>query len=84
LLDIEANDLEIPMLESKVIIVTGGATGIGLGISLLLAARGAQVAIVQITREEAQRAARSIPGAVGFGADISDRAQVQAMTAEMG
>jgi glucose 1-dehydrogenase len=76
-------NLETPVLEGKVIIVTGGATGIGLGISMLLAARGAHVAIVQITLEEARRAAHSIPGAAAFAADISDCAQVEAMTAEV-
>jgi len=67
------------MLDGKVIIVTGGATGIGRGISTLLTAKGARVAIVQITLEEAQEAAQSIPEAVGFAADIGDRSQVETM-----
>src|ERR1700760_3055770 len=70
----------IDMLDGKVIIVTGGATGIGYGICSLLAEKGARVGIVQITVEEARQAARSVPGAFGFAADISDRAQVEAMT----
>ncbi|MBS1798421.1 MAG: glucose 1-dehydrogenase [Acidobacteria bacterium] len=68
------------MLDGKVIIVTGGATGIGCGISTVLAAKGARLAIVQITLEEARQAAQSISGAVGFAADISNRSQVEAMT----
>lgn len=68
------------MLDGKVIIVTGGSTGIGYGISTVLAAKGARIAIVQITLEEAREAAQSIPGAIGFAADISDRSQVEAMT----
>jgi glucose 1-dehydrogenase len=71
------------VLEGKVIIVTGGATGIGRGICTLLAAKRARVAIVQMALDEAEHAAESIPGASGFAADISDRAQVDTMTAQV-
>jgi 2-hydroxycyclohexanecarboxyl-CoA dehydrogenase len=71
------------LLEGKVIIVTGGATGIGRGISSRLAGEGACVAIVQITLEEAQRGVESIPGTSAFAADISDRAQVESMIAQV-
>lgn len=71
------------MLESKVIIVTGGATGIGLGISAALATKGARVAIVQPELSIAQSAADAIENACGFAADIRNRAQVGEMVDEV-
>jgi NAD(P)-dependent dehydrogenase (short-subunit alcohol dehydrogenase family) len=62
-------------------IVTGGATGIGFGITRSLAARGAQVAIVQPSLEQAETAARMLPGAAGFAADIRDPDAVEQVTA---
>jgi 3-oxoacyl-[acyl-carrier protein] reductase len=61
-------------------IVTGGATGIGFGIAQTLAARGAHVAIVQPTIEQAEAAARKIPAAAGFAADVRDPVAVERMT----
>lgn len=52
-------------VEGKVIIVTGGATGIGLGISQILAGEGASVAIASRSGETGEAAARSIRGAGG-------------------
>lgn len=60
------------MGRDQVVIVTGGATGIGRGISEKLAAEGARVAIVQPSIEEAAAAASRIAGARGFAADIAD------------
>src|SRR5579862_5217725 len=67
-------------LGGRVAIVTGGGTGIGLGISRVLAGHGARVAIVQ------RKLARLEPGAAELGAllleaDISDPAAVESMTA---
>jgi NAD(P)-dependent dehydrogenase (short-subunit alcohol dehydrogenase family) len=66
-------------LQNQVIIVTGGATGIGRGICSALSEKGARLAIVQPTLEQAQHAAASIPGARGFASDIADPEQVDAM-----
>lgn len=67
------------MLEGKVIIVTGGAAGIGRGICEALTTNGARVAVVQRSSEAAERAAAPHSGARGFTADISDRDQVDRM-----
>ena len=67
------------MLNGQVIIVTGGATGIGLGISAVLASLGARIAMVQ--PDVAQTA--GVPGAQGFVADVRDREQVNRMVAEV-
>lgn len=67
------------MVRGQVIIVTGGATGIGKGISQILSSEGARVGIVQPDIEQARAAADAIDGAKPFGADISDIDQVRTM-----
>ncbi len=63
-------------------IVTGGASGIGLAISERLARDGAKVAVLDLDREQAERAAQGIRAAGGEAiaceVDVSDRAQVDA------
>jgi len=63
-------------------IVTGGASGIGLAISDRLARDGAKVAVFDLDREQAERAAQGIRAAGGEAiaceVDVSDRAQVDA------
>ena len=68
-------------LSGRIAIVTGGATGIGNGIARALSKRGARIAIVQPTVEQAENAARALSDAAGFGADIRDRDAVEHMTA---
>jgi 3-oxoacyl-[acyl-carrier protein] reductase len=61
-------------LEERVAIVTGGADGVGRGIATVLAAEGARVAILDIDRSAAERAAAAIKGEVtGIGADVRSR-----------
>jgi 2-hydroxycyclohexanecarboxyl-CoA dehydrogenase len=63
-------------------IVTGGASGIGLGISHRLARDGAKVSVFDLDGESAERAATAIRDAGGdaisCAVDISDRVQVDA------
>jgi 2-hydroxycyclohexanecarboxyl-CoA dehydrogenase len=63
-------------------IVTGGASGIGLGISERLARDGAKVSVFDLDLEHAERAAKGIRDAGGTAiaceVDVSDRAQVDA------
>ncbi len=70
-------------LAGKVVIVTGGATGIGRGICRLLASHGVRIAIVQRDVREATSAAMQIEGARGFGADVRSLDQVQAMVSNV-
>ena len=64
-------------LTDRVAVVTGGATGIGNGIARALAARGARIAIIQPDAAQAEEAARALPDAGGFQADIRYRDQVE-------
>jgi len=65
-------------LEEKVAVVTGGASGIGLGISRQFRAAGMQVVIADIEEAALQRAAAEI-GALGVRTDVRDPASVQAL-----
>jgi 2-hydroxycyclohexanecarboxyl-CoA dehydrogenase len=70
-------------LKDKVAIVTGGARGIGKGISGALAAQGAKVVIADLILEEAEKNVVEIERGGGtsmaFQTDITDLEQVKAM-----
>ena len=69
--------------EDRRAIVTGGASGIGLGVSERLAAEGAKVAIWDVSSEALAAAQEKIgPGAVGIRVDITDPDAVQAACEE--
>ncbi len=66
-------------LQGKSALVTGGASGIGLGIAIGLAREGCRVAITGRTEEKIQAAVASYEGdppLVGRPCDVSDRAAV--------
>jgi NAD(P)-dependent dehydrogenase (short-subunit alcohol dehydrogenase family) len=70
-------------VEGRVAIVTGGATGIGLGISKLLAREGGRVVIANRSSESGQRAVRGIREeggtAVHCRADVSNERDCAAL-----
>lgn len=72
---------------SRVAVVTGGASGIGLAVSRRLAERGDRVAVFDIDRDAACRAAEEINAdatggrAIGFGVDVVDRPGIDAALA---
>lgn len=67
------------MLASKVALVTGGGQGVGRGIALALARRGAQIALVGRTPAKLEAVAAEIgEHAACFAADIKDAAAVTA------
>jgi NAD(P)-dependent dehydrogenase (short-subunit alcohol dehydrogenase family) len=78
-------DLE---LNGKVALVTGGSRGIGLAIGRLLAAEGANVALIARSKAALDGAAAQIAGqgagaAKGFVCDTTDDAAVKAMVADV-
>jgi NAD(P)-dependent dehydrogenase (short-subunit alcohol dehydrogenase family) len=68
----------LPELRGKVAVVTGGASGIGLGIARQLTAEGMQVVIADIEAGPLRAAAAEL-GAVGIETDVSDWGSVQAL-----
>jgi 3-oxoacyl-[acyl-carrier protein] reductase len=70
-------------LAGRVAIVTGAASGVGLGIASVLAQEGASVAVTDLNLEGAQGAADRLRGegheASAFAVDVVDRASVETM-----
>lgn len=72
-------------LDGKVALVTGAGQGVGRGIALALAARGACVAVVGRTLEKCERTVAEIVVAGGtamaFACDVSKRTEVESTVA---
>lgn len=70
------------ILEGKVALITGGGSGINLGIAEQLVAHGAKVSLVSRTQEKLDRAAEGLSPdgtmAKGFAADVRDEEQMKA------
>jgi len=66
-------------LSGKVALVTGGGRGIGLATAQAFAARGARVAVADLTLADAERGASELPDGRGLGveADVTDRGALQ-------
>ena len=74
-------------LPDKVAIVTGGASGLGRGIALALAREGARVAVVDLNeagaRDTVEAIAKDGGQAAAWRADISDKARIDQVVAEI-
>jgi 2-hydroxycyclohexanecarboxyl-CoA dehydrogenase len=68
---------------SRVAVVTGGASGIGLGAAPALAADGHRVALLDLNGAAAKTAAAELKEAVGIEVDVADRGSVDAAFARV-
>jgi NAD(P)-dependent dehydrogenase (short-subunit alcohol dehydrogenase family) len=70
------------MNSKRVVVVTGGASGIGLGVSQLFARNGHPVAMLDMQEEALQRESEALRQAganvVGLQVDVADRQQIDA------
>lgn len=67
-------------LEGKVIIITGGASGMGAAMAKLFSDEGAKICIADLNKEGADAVAAACAGnAIGVEADVTKRADIQAM-----
>ncbi len=67
----------------KIIVITGGAGGIGSALAHSLAADGATIIVADLDGAGADAVAANLPGNghLGYGIDLTDRAQVEALIA---
>src|ERR1700746_532744 len=74
------------LVQGKVVLVTGGSSGIGRATALKLAQEGAKVVIADYAQEGGERTVKMITEAGGKAsfvpADVSIAAQVEAMVAK--
>ena len=66
-------------LSGRKALVTGASAGLGLACARALAVEGAEVALVSRSEARLDEAARSIPGAITFAADVAEIEQRRAM-----
>ena len=57
---------------TRVAVVTGGASGIGLGVAQRLASDGHRVAVLDLNGGAAEAAAKELPGAIAIEVDVAD------------
>jgi len=69
--------IAVAMLAGKVVLITGGARGIGAGIARVMATHGARVAVLDLDRVEAEKtvAGLATPG-VALACDVAVEAEV--------
>ncbi|MDR3673739.1 MAG: SDR family oxidoreductase [Holophaga sp.] len=75
-------------LTGKVVLITGGSKGIGLACAAAFAAEGARIAICSRSQANLDRALATLPGVLGFAADLCDpdaaARMVDAVTGQLG
>ncbi len=69
-------------LQSRVCVITGGASGIGAACSRAFAAKGAKVAVVDINADGAKQVADEI-GGLAIGCDIARESEINSMVAQV-
>ncbi|NPA93123.1 MAG: SDR family oxidoreductase [Chloroflexi bacterium] len=72
-------------LQGKLVLITGGSSGIGLALARLVAQEGARVALVARRKEKLEEALASLPGEGHriFPCDVADAEAVEQMAAQV-
>jgi len=66
-------------LQDKVVLITGGASGLGLAAAHAFHQQGTKVVIIDLNEEAAHRTAREVgAGALGISADVTNEADIAA------
>jgi NAD(P)-dependent dehydrogenase (short-subunit alcohol dehydrogenase family) len=60
--------------DGKVLLVTGGASGLGAAVGRRFTADGGRVAVVDLDEDKARVVAEQLDGAIALGADVGDEA----------
>jgi NAD(P)-dependent dehydrogenase (short-subunit alcohol dehydrogenase family) len=70
--------------KDRVLFVTGGGSGIGAATARRFASEGGRVAVVDLSRENAAKVAKTLPEgqSIAIGIDVSDEAAVKSAIAE--
>jgi meso-butanediol dehydrogenase/(S,S)-butanediol dehydrogenase/diacetyl reductase len=78
-----AKEIEVGRVQDRVVIVTGGAGGIGAAACRAIAAEGGKVVVADLSATAAQIVADGIAAdggsAISVGVDVTDRSQARAM-----
>ncbi len=73
--------MSMARFDNKVVVVTGGASGIGAAIARRFASEGARLVIADLKGDAAQGFAGTLPGAIGSACDVGDETAVEACIA---
>jgi uncharacterized oxidoreductase len=71
------------MLTGKVVLVTGGTSGIGYALAQQFHAAGARTVVCGRSHERLEATSRSLPDVLGLPCDVTDAEQVRRMLAEI-
>lgn len=66
-------------MDGRVVIITGGAGGIGAATARLLSARGARLVLADIAEDRARSIAAQLPNAIGLPLDLSQERSIEAL-----
>src|SRR3954447_20765501 len=69
-------------LTGKTLFITGGASGIGAETARKAAAKGANVALIDVDADALARTSESLPNAIGIEADVRDYEALEAAVAQ--
>lgn len=65
--------------QDKVVIVTGGSSGIGLATAKILSKKGAKLALVSRSKEKLEQLSRELPNSLAVPADMTKVSEIESM-----